>query len=187
MMQRIFVVLIYRDTIYCGCIVSLLNKSMGPSLTLSDYESLAEMRYQVRRFLHFSEQAASAAGLEPQQHQLMLAIKGLPKGMRPGIGELAERLQIQHHSAVELTNRLSSGGYVRRRRSVGDRRQVLLSLTSKGEKVLRELSLHHRAELRTQGPTLVAALKRAISSSRRGSTSSAKSSSRKSTFRQKGK
>ena len=124
---------------------------MEKSLTLADYESLAELRYQIRRFLHFSEQAAREAGLEPRQHQLMLTLKGLPKGTRPRIGELAERLQIQHHSTVELVNRLAAGGYVRRHRGGEDRREVLLSLTAKGERVLRELSLHHKAELRMRG------------------------------------
>src|SRR5918911_717438 len=115
---------------------------MEKQLTLADYQSLAEVRYQIRRFLHFSEQIARKAGLEPRQHQLMLALKGLPKNVRPRIGELAERLQIQHHSTVELVNRLAGGGYVRRQRGGVDRREVLLSLTPKGEKVLRELSLH---------------------------------------------
>jgi DNA-binding MarR family transcriptional regulator len=142
---------------------------MEKILTLSDYQSLAELRHQIRCFLHFSERAAREAGLEPRQHQLMLALKGLPKGVRPRIGELAERLQIQHHSTVELVNRLAAGGYVRRRRGGKDRREVLLSLTPKGEKVLRELSLHHKAELRMQGPALVAALKRAMQAgTRRG-------------------
>jgi DNA-binding MarR family transcriptional regulator len=127
-----------------------------------DYESLAEVRHQIRRFLHFSERAARAAGLEPHQHQLMLALKGLPQGVRPRVRELAERLQIQHHSTVELVNRLAAGGYVNRERGGQDHREVLLSLTPKGEKVLKELSLHHRAELRMQGPILIAALRRAI-------------------------
>jgi DNA-binding MarR family transcriptional regulator len=135
-------------------------------LTLSDYESLAELRYQIRRFLSFSEQAARAAGLEPRQHQLMLSLKGLGRDARPTIGELAERLQIQHHSTVELVNRLSAAGYVRRKRGGEDRREVLLALTPKGEKVLRELSLHHRAELRSAGPALVDALRRAIRGTR---------------------
>jgi DNA-binding MarR family transcriptional regulator len=136
------------------------------TLTLSDYESLAELRYQIRCFLAFSEQAARAAGLEPRQHQLMLGVKGLPRNVRPTIGELAERLQIQHHSAVELVNRLVKAGYVRRLRAGEDRRQVLLSLTPKGEKVLRDLSLHHRAELRSAGPALVKALRRAMRGAR---------------------
>lgn len=128
----------------------------------SDYESLAEVRYQIRLFLHFSEQAAREAGLEPQQHQLMLALKGLPKDARPTVGELAERLQIKHHSAVELINRLAVAGWVSRHRADEDRREVLIALTSRGERSLRELSLDHRAELRKRGPLLIEALKRAI-------------------------
>jgi DNA-binding MarR family transcriptional regulator len=135
---------------------------MKNSLTLSDYQALAELRYQIRRFLHFSEEAARTAGLEPRQHQLMLALKGLPKDVRPRIGELAERLQIQHHSTVELVNRLANGGYVRRRREGPDRREVLLALTPKGENVLQELSLHHKSELRKQGPALLNAMKRVM-------------------------
>jgi DNA-binding MarR family transcriptional regulator len=126
---------------------------------------LAELRYQIRRFLHFSEQASRALGLQPQQHQLMLSLKGLPKNIRPRVGELAERLQIKHHSAVELITRLSAGGYIRRHRAGKDRREVLLTLTSKGERVLRTLSLYHRAELRTQGPALLIALRRAMAAS----------------------
>ena len=133
---------------------------MKQVLTLSDYEALAELRHQLRLFLGFSEAAARAAGLEPRQHQLLLALKGLPHGKRPLIKELAERLQIQHHSAVELINRLAAGGYVKRHRGEHDRREVLLLLTPKGEQVLRKLSLHHQAELQAQGPALTAALER---------------------------
>jgi DNA-binding MarR family transcriptional regulator len=131
-------------------------------LTAADYESLAELRYEIRRFLRFSEQAAREAGLEPRQHQLLLAVKGLPRSTRPRIGELAERLQIQHHSTVELVNRLAANGFVRRQRGGGDRREVLVRLTPKGEKTLRELSLHHRQELLTAGPALLNALRRAM-------------------------
>jgi len=138
----------------------LIEKPLAPAA----YQSLAELRYQIRRFLCFSERAARDAGLEPQQHQFMLALKSLPKGVRPRIAELAERMQIQHHSAVELTNRLAANGYIRRSRKGQDRREVLLELTAKGERVLRELSLHHRSELRTLGPALVTALKRAMQS-----------------------
>lgn len=139
---------------------------MARALTLPDYQSLAELRYQIRRFLYFSEQAARSMGLEPRQHQLMLAIKGLPKEVRPRIGELAERLQIQHHSAVELVNRLAAGGYVKRSRQPQDRREVLISLTPKGERVLRKLSLHHRNELRLQGPALLRTLRIAMRGSK---------------------
>ena len=129
-------------------------------LTLSDYRGLAEFRYQIRRFLHFSEQVVKQAGLERGQYQLMLAIKGMPDGVRLRIRELANRMHIQHHSAVELINRLESGGYVRRERARDDRREVLLALTPKGERVLGELALHHHEELRSAGPDLVAALRR---------------------------
>lgn len=135
---------------------------MPKSLTLADFQSLAELRHQIRAFLHFSEQAARDAGLEPRQHQLMLALKGLPPGVRPRIGELAERLQIQHHSAVELTNRLAAGGFVKRSRGGQDRREVLLELTPRGERVLRNLSLHHRAELRNAGPALLRAVRKVV-------------------------
>src|ERR1700719_1637436 len=123
-----------------------------------DYQSLAELRYQIRRFLHFSEQAARKANVEPHQHQLLLALKGLPENMRPTIGILADRLQIRPHSAVELVNRLSKAGLVKRRRDRDDGSEVLLELTAKGEAVLRNLSLHHGAELQTAGPALMAAL-----------------------------
>ena len=129
-------------------------------LTLLDYQALAEFRHQIRRFLHFSEQVVRESGLERGQYQLMLAIKGMPPDVRPRIRELADRMQIRHHSAVELVNRLETGGYVHRTRAEDDRREVLLALTPKGEKVLGELALHHQEELRSAGPELVNALRR---------------------------
>jgi len=137
---------------------------MAKILTPRDYESLADLRHYIRRFLHFSELAVRRLGLEPSQHQLMLALKGLPPGTRPRIGELAERLQIRHHSTVELVNRLATHGYVKRQKGENDRREVLVTLTPKGERVLRELSLHHRAELRKEGPALLGALRQAMGS-----------------------
>ncbi|MGB8986987.1 MAG: MarR family transcriptional regulator [Candidatus Sulfotelmatobacter sp.] len=131
-------------------------------LTLSDYQALAEFRYQIRRFLHFSEQAVKGAGLERGQYQLMLAIKGMPEGVRPRIRELASRMAIRHNSAVELVNRLEAAGFVHRTRAQDDRREVLLALTPRGEKVLSELALHHHDELRRTGPELVAALRRVM-------------------------
>jgi DNA-binding MarR family transcriptional regulator len=99
-----------------------------------------------------------------------LALKGLPPAVRPRVGELAERLQIQHHSAVELVNRLEAGGFVRRSRGNQDRREVLLKLTPRGEKVLLELSVHHRNELRAQGPELLQALRQLLDESKSTST-----------------
>jgi DNA-binding MarR family transcriptional regulator len=127
-----------------------------------DYVALAEFRYQIRRFLRFSEEAARGAGIEPQQYQMLLAIKGLPQGVRARIGELAERLQIEHNSTVELINRLEGQELVHRNRSSEDRREVIVSLTGKGEKLLRELALHHREQLRSAAPQLAAALSRAV-------------------------
>ncbi len=127
-------------------------------VTPADYRRLAEFRYLIRRFLAFSEAAARAAGLEPQQHQLLLAAMGLPDGVEPTIGTLAERLQIQHHSAVELVDRLAERGLVERVRSDEDRRRVHVRLTPAGAAVLRELSRHHLAELRSSGPQLARAL-----------------------------
>jgi len=131
-------------------------------LTLADYQALAEFRFQIRKFMHFSEQAVQAAGLERGQYQLMLAIKGMPEGLRPRIRDIANRMHIQHHSAVELINRLEAGGYVRRERTAEDKREVLLVLTPKGEKVLEELALHHHEELQSAAPGLVAALRRVM-------------------------
>ena len=133
------------------------------SVTAGDYAALAQFRYQIRRFLHFSEQAARAAGIEPQQHQLLLAIKGLVKsGDEPSIGRLAERLQLQHHSTGELVDRLAEHGLVSRSRAPGDRRQVLIQLTARGEAELEKLTACHLAELRTNGPELVQSLEGVI-------------------------
>jgi DNA-binding MarR family transcriptional regulator len=130
----------------------------------SDYQALAEFRYQIRRFLRFSERAARSAGIEPQQHQLMLVVKGMPEETPATISEIAERLQIQHHSTVELVDRLVNRGLVSRKRGSEDRRQVMVQLTAKGEKLLRDLSLHHKDELKSAGADLVVALKKLMSS-----------------------
>jgi DNA-binding MarR family transcriptional regulator len=130
----------------------------------SDYQALAEFRYHIRRFLRFSERAAREAGVEPQQHQLMLAVKGMPDETQATISELAERLQIQHHSTVELVDRLSSRGFVTRKRGSKDRRQVIVQLSAKGEKLLRDLSIHHRDELKEEGTELVASLRKLMTS-----------------------
>ena len=116
--------------------------------------ALAEFRHQIRSFLHFSEAAAKAAGIEPQQHQLMLAVKALePKPAR--ITYLAERLLLRHHSVVGLVDRLEQAGMVQRVRSATDRRSAEVRLTLKGSKMLQKLSLHHRRELKTAIPALI--------------------------------
>ncbi len=127
-----------------------------------DYRALAEFRYEIRRFLSFSERAAREAGLEPQQHQALLVLKGLPESEKPTVGTLAERLQIKHHTAVELTNRLAAKRLIVRSKSRADRREVLLELTRRGEKLLRELSLTRREEMGSAGPRLLRALETTV-------------------------
>jgi DNA-binding MarR family transcriptional regulator len=129
-------------------------------ITKAEYESLAAFRYALRQFLRYSENAARAAGLTPHQHQALLAIRGFPGRHDVTVGELAERLQIQHHSAVELVDRLVAEGLVARRTSSLDRRRVRVSLTPRGIRSLEKLSLSHREELKRLGPNLRRLLQR---------------------------
>lgn len=110
--------------------------------------------------MRFSEEAAQEAGITPQQHQALLVVKGFPEGRSITIGELAERLQVRHHSAVGLVDRLVSGGSVVRRNGVADRRQVSLALTERGEQTLEKLSAAHKEQLRRIGPHIEVLLKR---------------------------
>jgi len=125
-----------------------------------EYETLANLRYSLRQFLRFSEDAAHAAGITPQQHQALLAIKGFPERDRVTVGELAERLQIRHHSAVGLVDRLVANGFLKREPGKNDRRQVQLTLTARSEKVLAKLSAAHREQIRRVGPQMETLLKR---------------------------
>jgi len=131
----------------------------SPSATVAqaEYEALASLRYALRKFLRFSEEAAVAAGLTPQQHQALLAIKGFGQASMT-IGELAERLQLRHHSAVGLVNRLVLQRLLRRKRAAADRRQVHLVLTPHGEQILEKVSAAHKEQLRRIGPQLKALL-----------------------------
>ncbi|MCZ7569563.1 MAG: MarR family transcriptional regulator [Ardenticatenaceae bacterium] len=126
----------------------------------AEYEALAAFRYALRQFLRFSEEAAQAVGVTPQQHQALLAIKGFPGRDRVRIGELAERLQIQHHSAVGLVNRLETQDLVIREPDSTDRRQVYVTLTPRGAEMLERLSAAHKEELRRVGPQLHLLLER---------------------------
>jgi DNA-binding MarR family transcriptional regulator len=128
-----------------------------------DYRRLAEFRSLLRQFLTFSEAAAHGAGLTAQQHQALLAIKGLAGHggeNAVAVGTLAKQLGIRHHSAVGLIDRLATSGLVVRHRGESDRRQVLLSLTAKAEAILARLSLTHRDELKRFAPMLRRILKR---------------------------
>ena len=124
----------------------------------AEYETLAEFRYALSHYLRFSKNAIELAGITLQQHQAMLSIIGYPGREQVTIGELAERLQIKHHSAVGLVNRLEEQGMVERRQNEADKRQVLIGLTKKGIGVLESLANLHREELRHLGPQLCAML-----------------------------
>jgi len=121
----------------------------------SDYEALAEFRYHIRRYLHFSDEAAKAVGLEPNQYQLLLAVKGLPKNVDPTIGVLAERLHLRHHSTVELVNRAEANNLVERARSGN---YVFVRLTKQGERILQRTVEERLEQLQIAGPLLVNAL-----------------------------
>jgi DNA-binding MarR family transcriptional regulator len=135
-------------------------------LILREYQELAEFRYQLRHFLQFSEVQARGHGIEPQQHQALLALKGLPAGAQPTIGELANRLALRHHTTVELVNRLEVAGFVKRQPDPADGRQILLHLTPQGTAKLRSLSLAHRDELQVKGRELSRALRAILRGSR---------------------
>ena len=126
-------------------------------LSPSDYQLLGAFRYQIRRFLHFSETAANVEGLEPQQHQMLLAIRALDGDAGPTVGTLAAHMLIRHHSTVGLIDRLEERGLVNRERGE-DRRTVHIRLSPEGEETLKRLSSAHRDELRNLGPLLVVTL-----------------------------
>jgi len=112
-----------------------------------DFETLADFRYQIRKFVRFSEQLALRHGLQPQQYLLLLQVKGYPGREWATVGELAERLQAQHHGVVALISRCEKLGLVERRRSSEDRRRIEIRVLAKGEKLLNMLARLHRAEL----------------------------------------
>lgn len=150
------------------------RKSLSESsVSKAEYEALAEFRYAIRLFLRFSEQAAHALGLTPQQHQALLAIHGFPGGRPVTISVLADRLQVRHHSAVGLVDRLEADGLVVRQAASGDRRQVYVSVTDKGVAMLDRLTAAHREELHRVGPELHLLLQRLLPPSDAGATGGA--------------
>ncbi len=129
--------------------------------TSLDYQTLADLRYQIRKFVGVRETAARQAGVEPQQYLVLLQLKGL-RGRAPAtIGALAERLQLKHHSTVELVDRLVARSMVKRRKS-RDRRKVLVAIAPQGATVLRRLAKYSLDELQGAGPELVRTLTRLI-------------------------
>ncbi len=150
--------------------LNLLNE-----LTKADYEQLSAFRYALGRFLSFSAAAAEAAGVTPQQHQTLLAIKGYPGRVEITIGELAERLGLKHHSAVGLVDRLAARGLVCRRTDPASRRFVLIALTPEADTLLAGLSRAHRQELQQLLPTLTRLLKELVVEDERVGTNLAES------------
>ena len=128
-----------------------------------DYWTLAELRYCIRQFLHVREVAARDAGIAPQQYLLLLQVKGLEDKGRATIGTLAERLQLRHHTTVELVDRLVARRLIARQRAG---REVVITLRPAGEAILTKLAELSVRELQTEGPTLVRALTRLIKAPR---------------------
>jgi DNA-binding MarR family transcriptional regulator len=134
---------------------------MSKKLQLEDrlrLRNLAEFRYELRRFLHFSESRAAEAGLHPQQHQLLLQLAGAPNGEETTVSYAAERLGLRHHTVVELSKRCEEAGLIHRDQDVNDRRCIQLRVTAKGHRVLRILSEDHARELYELAPRLIGAL-----------------------------
>ena len=129
-------------------------------VTADEYETLAGLRYSLRQFLRFSEEAARSFGVTPQQHQALLAIKGFGGRASMTVGELSERLQIRHQSAVGLADRLVAKGLVERKTGQTDRRRVCLSITRRSETILEKLSAAHKEQLRRVGPQIETFLRR---------------------------
>lgn len=130
-----------------------------PVLSKANYEALSNFRCELRRFLAFSETAATAAGLTPQQHQMMLAIKGAPGKESLSIGEIADRLLVRHHTIVELVDRLADLGLVVRKPDPTDKRKIQVALTRAGNAAIGQLSSIHVEELKSIRPTLQMLLK----------------------------
>src|SRR5271169_2207972 len=142
---------------------------MKEKITESEYQALGELRYRIRRFLQEGDVTAKQAGLEPQHYLLLLAIRGLPDRQEATISALADRLSLRHHSTVELLDRMEARGYVKRIRGREDRRQVLVSLQPRGEKLLEKVVEQRIIELRANGRALVAAISALLESRGRGS------------------
>lgn len=125
-----------------------------PSVSNADYKLLASFRHALRQFLHFSEEASRTTGVPPHQHQAMLAIAATGERDCITVGQLAEQLQIRHQSAVGLANRMESKGLVRKEHSPTDKRQVFISLTKAGWRMLENMAAAHKAEIARISPML---------------------------------
>jgi DNA-binding MarR family transcriptional regulator len=143
------------------------KRTTGHASHTVDYEALAQFRYQLRKFLSFSEAAAQKAGLTPHQHQALLAIKGFSDADPVSVGDLAEFLLVRPHTAVELVDRMTRIGLLARIVDDDDSRRILVKLTRKGEQKLRTLSKKHFEELQAASPRLTRILRSFRRSQRR--------------------
>lgn len=152
-----------------SAVLSLARASHKPSthsepapLTRAQMRRLAEFRFQLRKFLHFSSIAADGAGLRAQQYQLLQCIWGMPEELDPTIANVAARMLLKHNSAVELVDRTIEQGLIRRCPDPTDHRRILLRMTAHGEKLLASLAAWHLRELEETGPELIRALRRVL-------------------------
>jgi DNA-binding MarR family transcriptional regulator len=136
--------------------IAIQSKPAVRAMGKADFEALARFRYQLRRFLRFSEEVSQAHGVTPLQYQLLLQIKGFPGREWASVSELAERLQSKHHGMVALISRAESLGLVQRRASSDDLRQVEVHLTAAGERCVQALAGLHRHELESLRELLAA-------------------------------
>jgi len=133
-----------------------------PPLSRAQMRRLAEFRFQLRKFLHFSSLAADAAGIRAQQYQLLQCVWGMPEELDPTIANVAARMLLKHNSAVELVDRTIEQGLLRRSPDPTDHRRILLRMTPQGEKLLGSLAAWHLRELEETGPELIRALRRVL-------------------------
>ncbi|MGO8719476.1 MAG: MarR family winged helix-turn-helix transcriptional regulator [Acidobacteriaceae bacterium] len=142
--------------------MSARSPKQAPNQSL--HQALAEFRRQLRKFLLVSENAANDVGLHPQQHQLLLAVAGVPDGRSPSIAYAAEALGLKHNTVVELVDRCGKEGLLERASDPNDRRRVCLRTTARGQKVLTRLSQFHLQELNLLGPRLIQTLETVLQS-----------------------
>ena len=150
----------------------------GPALDVAHLRRLAEFRFQLRRFLHFSQAAAEEAGLRNQQYQMLQCVGGMPEGVEPTIANVAARMFLKHNSTVELVDRAIEQGLLRRTSDPEDHRRILLRVTGQGERVLASLAEFHTRELEQSGPELVRALQTVLEASERNAAGRRKAGAR---------
>lgn len=152
-------------------------------LDVAHLQRLAEFRFQLRRFLHVSQEAAERVGLHTQQYQMLQCVRGMPEGILPTIANVAERMLLKHNSTVELVDRTIEQGLLRREGDVDDHRRILLSATPRGERILAALAEFHTRELEQSGPELVHALDGIVNATRGATRNAMRQATRQANMR----